>query len=234
MENIKTFDNGLGSVELQDVFGNDLAVINAARVSYGKSHDILSYEDMKLIEYLAKHKHYSPFRHCFLKFRIDMPEFVARQFYKHTIGSTWGTNNHDVHAWNEISGRYTSSHINSDAFYFPKEFRAQSKVNKQVSVVSDELDHAGYHSEIIQYCLQGLDLYNDLISEGVAREQARMVLPVNLRTQVIWTASLQAVAHFISLRNKPESQYEIQVFADAIQQLTLSHFPYSVKALLDN
>jgi thymidylate synthase (FAD) len=224
----------LGSIDLLKVYGSDLDVVRAAKVSYGNDADELDDKGTTLISFLAKNKHYSPFRHCFMQFRIDMPMFIKFQWWKHIIGSNWGLGDESNIGWNEISGRYTSKHVSIDSFYIPSHYRKQSKENKQVSEESQELDHCDIMLEVQKQCKEALSLYNDLIAEGVAKEQARIVLPLNFRTQVIWTASLQAVAHFIKLRTDKTAQYEIQLFAKKIAALAEYAFPVSMKALIEN
>ena len=227
--------DGLGSIELIETYGDDLAVVNAAKVSYGNQSTSMGEKEIKLLKFLADNNHTSPFRHCFLKFRIDMPMFVKFQWWKHIIGSNWGVGDDSNIAWNEISGRYTSKHITEESFYIPKEYRKQSEINKQASEDADnEFPHSDYEQSIKKHCEECLSLYNDLVKEGIAKEQARMVLPMNLRTQVIWTASLQAVAHFIKLRTDKNAQYEIQLFADEVKWMAETYFPHSMNALLNS
>jgi thymidylate synthase (FAD) len=220
-----------GFVELVDAMGSDLTVVNSARVSFGKRKAELSPADSKLIRYLAEHKHWSPFRHVQLQFHCKVPEFVARQWYKHVVGIAYSEAPVVDHAWNEISLRYVdASEFN---FYTPAGFRQQSENNKQAS--TDELvadaDHQ-LHDAYQAHCTNALHLYQKLIEAGVAREQARGVLPLNIYTEFYWTISLQALANFVHLRKHPGAQYEIRLFADALEQLARRVVPVSFDALM--
>ncbi|MFM7469029.1 MAG: FAD-dependent thymidylate synthase [Vampirovibrionales bacterium] len=225
-----------GFVTLLDTLGNDLTVVNAARVSFGKRKDHLEAQDVKLIDYLAKHKHWSPFRHVQLQFHCKVPEFIARQWYKHVVGiaySEGGARDID-HAWNEISLRYVDA--GAFDFYVPQVFRKQSPSNKQASM--DETlnpvlasGHTGI--EALQAHAQGcFKLYQELVASGVAKEQARMILPLSIFTEFYWTTSLQAVVNFLKLRLHEGSQYEIRCYAQALEKLVRQVAPESVDALM--
>lgn len=229
MKKIDVLDHGF--VDLVDSMGTDLTVVNSARVSFGKRKSSLSDGDCKLIEYLAEHKHWSPFRHVILQFHCKVPEFVARQWYKHVVGIAYSEGPVVDHAWNEISMRYVDA--GDFDFYQPEGFRKQSTDNKQASteeLVPDQYGNlwASYrgHSQ------QALALYRELVSKGVAKEQARGVLPLNVYTEFYWTISLQALANFIKLRQHAGAQYEIRLYADALEQLARQVVPVSLEALL--
>lgn len=206
-------------VELLSYFGNDLMVVNAARVSYGKSKDVLDEKDQKLIKYLWEHKHTAPFRHPQLQFRIECPIFVERQLFKHCIGLTS----------NSISGRYVDF---SDNYFNATELRKQSKSSKQGSegIVDDPelLEKMNKHNENCAL------LYKELCDAGVAKEQARSVLPLSLETQFIWTGSLQAYQHMWSLRLKSDTQLETRIVAqmmlDEVKKISEAPFKYSLEA----
>ncbi len=226
---INVLDHGF--VELVDSMGSDLTVVNSARVSFGKRKTELSDGDKKLIRYLAAHKHWSPFRHVMLQFHCKVPEFVARQWYKHVVGIAYSEAPTVDHAWNEISLRYVdASEFN---FYMPAGFRKQSEDNKQAS--QDELvnDPDGkLRVEYEQHCKHALDLYHQMVEHGVAKEQARGLLPLNIYTEFYWTVSLQALVNFIHLRQHPGAQYEIRLYADALEKLVEQVVPISYEALL--
>lgn len=212
-------------VRLVGHLGDDLTVVNSARVSYGKESVQLTEKDIQLIRYLAEHNHTSPFRHVQLQFHVSAPEFVARQWYKHVVGAGFTD-----HAWNEISGRYTEY---EPKFFIPKEFRVQDKKNKQSSAEplvgsSAPLAHTYYKYAINQ----SYDLYKGLMTVGVCREQARAVLPLALYTEYYWTVSLQALVNFIKLRTHQGAQLEIQKYAQAVLELALEVAPLSVDALV--
>ncbi|HEX5186714.1 MAG TPA: FAD-dependent thymidylate synthase [Nitrososphaeraceae archaeon] len=183
-------------IELLDYFGNDLMIVNAARVSFGKSKIEFDNKDEKLIKYLKEHKHTSVFRHPQLQFRIECPIFVERQLFKHQIG--WSANS--------ISGRYVDF---SDSYYVVSQFRTQSTNSKQGSGgdLSDKNNKLAlqYYYEFIEECKK---TYDKLLELGVSKEQARMVLPLALNTQFIWTGSLLAFFHLCELRLKPDAQKE--------------------------
>lgn len=221
-----------GFVELVGSLGSDLTVVNAARVSFGKRKAELSDADAKLIRYLAVHQHWSPFRHVQLQFHCKVPEFVARQWYKHVVGIAYTEVPTVDHAWNEISLRYVdASHFE---FYVPQGFRKQSEDNKQASLdetvddPGDTLKHRFRHQ-----CQEALALYEEMIVAGVAKEQARGVLPLSIYTEFYWTASLQAVVNFIKLRKHPGAQFEIREYANAIEGLTKTVVPISYAALME-
>jgi thymidylate synthase (FAD) len=210
-----------GFVRLIDHMGSDLSVVNAARVSFGKRKEVFDDADAKLIDYLASHDHTSPFRHTALTFHVKAPIFVFRQWMKHRIASEF----------NEISGRYVE--FPEDEFFVPGTFRRQAKVNKQGSegvVDGPEGDQA--RELFLGACRNAVRQYKAMIALGVCREQARCVLPLGLYSEVYWTVSLQAAAHFIRLRTDSHAQWEIQQYARAVRQVVESVFPAGLKALL--
>lgn len=219
------------TVTLIDRLGSDASVVNAARVSFGGAGNAaLSEKDVKLIEYLAKHKHYSPFRHAMLQFRIRMPEFCARQFYKHVVGIEC-TSTHPTkdHAWNEISGRYKAY----DAIYVPREWKKQHSNAKQCSGnLFDAPTQKDIGEKYEAAVRASMEAYNCLLERGVSREQARMLLPLTIMTEVVWTASLQAVHNFVVLRNAPDAQDEIRELAGLIDAAAKDAFPVSYAALV--
>ena len=184
--------------ELLNYFGNDLMVVNAARVSYGKSKDCIDQKDEKLINFLVEHKHVAPFRHAQLQFRIECPIFVERQLFKHQVGMSA----------NSISGRYVDF---SDNYFTVKSLRKQSKSSKQGS--EGELDRPDLIEKMNSLVEHSSQLYKDLCDAGVAKEQARIILPLCLETQFIWTGSLLAFMHFWALRLKSDTQEETRLLA---------------------
>ena len=210
-----------GFIEVIDSLGNDLTVVNSARVSFGKRKSVWSAADRRLVKYLAKYKHYSPFRHLQIQFHIKAPEFVMRQWYKHVVGiETTSNSSTKDHAWNEISGRY----VPVEDYYTPSVFRKQSEDNKQASegeIESQELADMIWTSTL----KSTTDAYEGLLKLGVAKEQARAMLPLSQYTEVYWTASFQAIMNFIELRNEKTSQWEIQEYARALLECTHNTFP---------
>ena len=212
MSNIEVLDKGF--VKLVDVMGSDKSIVNSARISFAKQVEEIGARDEKLIRYLWEHRHTSPFRHATLQFHIKAPLFVLRQWMKHQVGC----------AWNEVSGRYVE--FNSE-FYLPKNWREQHESNKQGSKGSvDDQEKAGL--TYVDSMHFSINRYLELLDLGVCKEQARMVLPLSLYTECYWTASLQAVMHFLELREDSHSQWEIQQYAHAIRSLSSSHFPISL------
>jgi len=225
IENI--LNDNIGELELVDAMGNDLSVVNAARISYGGGSDVYGPGDKKLINYLAANRHTSPFRHAFLSFRILAPEFVLRQWYKHVIGCSWITPEFYNHGWNEISGRYKEV---EPRFYLPPIFKSQSSNSKQAS--GDPLnEQSECYAEMVHATSTAVKAYETLIGLGVSKEQARLVLPISFYTEVIWTASLQSLAHFCSLRDHEHAQEEIREYAKALSIICKERFPDSWEAL---
>lgn len=214
----------IGSIELIDHMGNDLSVVNAARVSFDNESKSFEGKDKKLIHYLLKHKHYSPIRGVVFTFRVKCPLFLARQWWKHVIASSYSDSQQQ---WNEVSFRYVT--IDEPEFYFPTEFRAQSKDNKQGSESGDiPQKNARYLYE--RQCLASSRAYADLIELGICREQARAVLVPAVYTSFIWTVSLQALLNFISLRKGDGAQSEIQKYASAIEDIISTYVPVTMEA----
>ena len=201
-------------VTLIDKMGDDLTVVNAARVSYSKVSKSFSTQDERLIKYLADHEHWSPFAHAFLQFRIKAPVFVARQLVKHQVGLVW----------NEVSRRYVDD---EPEFYVPTSWRGRPKNSKQGSDGEVQTDEEYYN----RY-LNGCQLYYSLLlNQGVAPEQARMVLPQSTMTEWIWSGSVYAFARVCNLRCKPDTQKETEDVANEIDKLADEAFPYCWKYL---
>ena len=220
----------MSKVTYIDPMGSDLSVVNAARVSFGKQSDwmprihngepkVLQFKDDKLIKYLAKHKHYSPFNHTFVTFHVKAPIFVARQLQKH-----------EYMVWNEISRRYVD---NKPELYEPDEWRGRSADKKQGSEGVVEVMDAYFHADELGNTISQvtLDLYNNLLVEGVAPEQARMVLPQSTMTEWYWSGTMKAVHKMCSLRCKPDTQLETQIVANHIDEEMAKLFPISWEAL---
>lgn len=230
---LRRIDVDDGYVQLVDFMGSgDLAVVNAARVSFGKRKEQFEDADAKLIRYLATHKHMSPFRHMQFTFVIHTSEVVCRQLYKHQVGCgyTSGEMRESATVWNEISGRYVEFPCE---FHQVEKFRKQHKSNKQASLPDQIVDANDEALAIYQQSLKAsYDAYEKLLALGVCREQARMVLPVSFMNTLTWTASLEAVANFIRLRDHDGAQLEIRKLAVAIHELVAAVCPVSVAALL--
>ena len=200
------------NVNLIDVMGTDLSVVNAARVSFAKESSEFSDKDEKLIKYLAKHNHWSPFGHASLQFRIKAPIFVARQLVKHQVGLVW----------NEVSRRYVDD---EPEFFIPDQWRSRPENSKQ-----------GSGEEIIIYNIESTmqfvkQTYQNLLKANVAPEMARMVLPQNMYTEWYWSGTLMAFARVCNLRCKDDTQFETQHIADCIDWHLHEKFPVSWGAL---
>ena len=203
--------------------GSDLSVVNAARVSFAKEHkEFDEGKDGKLIRYLAKHDHWSPFGHGSLQFHIKAPIFVARQLVKHQVGLVW----------NEVSRRYVDD---EPEFYIPDTWRGTAENKKQGSS-DDEIDVNPYGFMVDDY-QQSLSkakwTYEELLRKGVCPEQARMVLPQSLMTEWYWSGTLYAFARVCNLRCKPDAQKETQDVGWGIDEFARELFPTSWDALRD-
>ena len=216
-----------GYIEVVDTLGDDLTPVNAARVSFGGRSDKFTEKDKRLSKFLIKHKHFSPFRHQHIQIIIKAPEFVMRQWYKHVVGiETTSSSVTKDHAWNEISGRY----IPVQEYYYPEVWRKQSDDNKQAS--EGELDDLQQKRMALVYktFMNQVEMaYETMVNSGMAKEQARIVLPLSQYTLVYWTASFQSVMNFIELRDEPTAQWEIQQYAKVLKEIMLETFPETTK-----
>ncbi len=201
------------NVELIDHMGSDLSIVNAARVSFAKLHEEFDEKsDTRLINYLAKHNHWSPFGHASMQFHIKAPVFVARQLVKHQIGLTW----------NEVSRRYVDTEVE---FYEPTEWRLAAENKKQ-----------GSSEETVKYNLApahrfAKECYENMLNMGIAPEMARMVLPQSMMTEWYWSGTLYAFARVCNLRCKPDAQKETQNVGWDIDKYARKLFPASWRAL---
>ena len=213
--------DNIGSIEVLDIFGTDLTVVNAARVSFAKESQEFDGKDAKLVQYLAKHHHTSPFFHPQIRLRIKMPIFVAREWYRHTIGF----------CRNEVSRRYVDS---AAELWIPDvtELRARDTNLKQGSKDTPVEGAEGIVDEIRNAYASCLILYDSLLDRNVAPEIARTVLPPSMYTEFIETASLAAYARLVGLRTDPHAQREIQLYAQVISDMLEPFFPVSWKALV--
>jgi thymidylate synthase (FAD) len=229
----KVLDNS-GYVRLVDTMGSDLTVVNAARVSYAKESKELTDGDIRLIEFLARENHTSPFRHAILQFEIYAPLMVARQWWKYIVGSAHQEGTGDsLDAWNESSRRYITE---EPVFYIPNpdEWRGKPANSKQGSgeVVHSDVGIEAT-SRMMDAVTTGLQDYEWALSKGVCAEQARLYLPAyGLFVRWYWTASLQSVAHFLNQRLEHDAQKEIQDYAKAIIDLVKPRFPVSIEELI--
>jgi thymidylate synthase (FAD) len=207
-------------VELLDTMGSDLTVVNAARVSFGKESHEMTEKDGKLINYLAKHHHVTPFFHPQVQMRIRMPIWVAREWFRHQIGF----------ARNEISRRYVDD---EPQFYLPTALRARDKNLKQGSKEEAPEQNDEACALIRDVVGTASNVYRALLEMNVAPELARIVLPQNMYTEFIETGSLAAYARLCKLRLDPTAQKEIQLYAEAVSEALKEKFPVSWKALVE-
>lgn len=214
--------DGIGFVELLDTFGDDLTVVNAARVSFAKESHEMTERDGKLIKYLADHNHVTPFFHPQARFRIKMPIFVAREWYRHQIGF----------ARNEVSRRYVDS---KPECWVPAiaDFRARDPKAKQGSRPEPVATAEDWHGRMDAAIVAAVDLYEAMIADGVAPEIARAVLPQSMYTEFIETGSLAAYARLCGLRLSPDAQKEIRAYAGGLSELLIPKFPVSWVSLSD-
>jgi len=224
-KSIEIYGDGIGRVDYVSHMGDDLTVVNSARVSFGVEKEELDGRDRRLINYLIKHRHTSTLEHNLVTFRFSVPLYVRSQHHRHR---TW--------SYNEISRRYTDVNIK---FYEPQGFRTQHKSNRQASnaeeLIDPEVEWGGYapcpashlvaiHNE------KSLDLFDSLIEAGVCREQARGVLPQNLYTEYYGTVNLNNLLKFIDLRTHEGAQWEIQKVAEACLEIAEHLWPVAVSS----
>lgn len=230
-----------GFVSLVDSMGTDLTVVNAARVSFAKRSDwerthvdpvtqeedvslrILSMADVKLLMYLAKHNHWTPFAHPQICLHIKAPIAIRTQFFKHKVGFVE----------NEVSRRYVKD---TPEFYIPKWRTAPTDGAKQGSSgpIQDHHEVTMLDLDYMEQCGAAIEHYNSLIQKNIAPEQARMVLPQGMYTEWFWTGSLSAYARFYRQRSDPHAQWEIRQYAEAIHTIIQDLFPYSWNVLTEN
>lgn len=212
---IYTLGDNIGFVELISVSGNDLDVVNAARVSHANESQEFTENDAKLIRYLINNNHGTPFEQNMIKVRVKAPLFVSTQWLRHRVG--W--------SYNFISDRYV---ICSEEFYTPKFWRYQDHKNRQGSVGEFENEQLiKIYQDSLDYSLKA---YKELIKNGVSREMARGVLPHCKYTGFIATCNLRSLMHFLSLRLDKHAQWETRQYAQAMFDLVKDHFPVSLAA----
>lgn len=204
-------------VELLNIMGDDLMVVNVARVSFGKQSSEMTDKDIRLLNYLYQHKHISPWRHPQLQFRITCPIFVERQLFKHQIGMSA----------NSISGRYVDF---SDTYWEPSKLRLQAVDSKQGS--SEEINRSDLIIKMNDVVKYAKETYKELIDQGIAKELARTILPLSLNTTFIWTGSMLAFLHLFELRLKPDAQEETRLVAQQMLDLVkqTGKFEHTLKA----
>lgn len=203
-----------GFVRLVDFMGGDEAVVQAARVSFGQGSKGEE-RDRKLVHYLMEHGHHTPFEHAVFKFHVKCPLFVARQWFRHRWSS-----------FNEISGRYTEM---KDEFYRPARWRTQKGKDYRYEELPAERA-AGISETLESHYRDVYALYERLLAEGVAKEQARIVLPLALYTQFYWTVNARSLFNFLKLRTDQHAQHEIRAYAERIVEIFREKMPWSYEA----
>ncbi|HET6656864.1 MAG TPA: FAD-dependent thymidylate synthase [Gaiellaceae bacterium] len=218
-ESIQVLDHGF--VRLDDAMASDLSVVNAARVSFARRKDVMEESDAGLIRFLMRERHGTPFEHNAFRFHIRAPIFVAREWFRHRIGS-----------FNEFSMRYAKA---TDEFYVPAPEDVRSQVGKpgaySFEPVDDELAQAT-RDELAAVYAAAYAAYERLVEQGVARELARAVMPVGAYTEFYWTVNARALMNFVSLRAAETAQREIRRYADAVEQLFAERMPVTHEAFV--
>ncbi len=205
-----------GFVDLIDCMGDDLSIVRAARVSYGKNITDPD-KDKKLIKFLLNNEHGTPFEHTALTFHIKAPIFVVRQWMRHRIGNSY----------NEISGRYTEM---KEEFYIPAQLRTQVGKNYQYETLVDSVNSI---EKIEKHYDDTFNLYKELLAAGVAKEQARAVLPLGMYTEMYWTVNVRSLMNFITLRLDDHAQEEIREYAAALLEYFKDKFPWTAEIFLE-
>lgn len=220
-----------GYVRLVDQLGSDLSIVNAARVSYDKESNELSERDKKLLSFLWKEGHTSPFRHAAITFEIYAPLMVARQWWKYAVSST---HIDDQNGWNESSRRYITE---NEEFYIPLPLQWRSKPENSKQGSGDPVDAeigAKYYKALIDISEKSLSLYKEALDDGIAPEQARLLLPAySMYVRWRWTVSLQGIMTFLQQRLPHDAQSEIRDYALAVKEIVNMSFPETYKVVFD-
>lgn len=217
-----------GYIRKVDTLGDDLTVVNAARVSYAKESNEYTEKDDKLLQFLLREKHYSPLRHCAITFEVYAPLIIARQWWKYAVGSA---HTDDQLGWNESSRRYITE---KEEFYVPPadSWRTKPENSKQGSGEPLPLEHGKKWTERLEHhYINAHTLYQIALQEGIAPEQARLFLPAyGLYVRWRWTASLQSLLHFLEERLEEHAQYEIRQYAAAVENIVKENYPRTYTA----
>ena len=212
-----------GSVRLDGALADDLSVVNAARVSFARRKAEMDESDTGLVRFLMRERHGTPFEHNAFRFHVRCPIFVAREWFRHRIGS-----------YNEFSMRYAEAR---DEFYVPAAEDVRTQVGKPGSYTFEQVDAAlaaATRAEVEASYAAAFATYQRLVDQGIAREVARAVLPVGIYTEFFWTVNARALMNFLSLRNAETAQREIRRFAEAVEQLFAETMPVTHAAFLGN
>ena len=217
---ISTLDKGF--IELTDHCADDLSVVNSARVSFNSTVEEMSERDEGLIRFLMRERHGTPFEHNYFRFRVKAPLFVFREWHRHRVG----------HSYNEWSARYS---VMAPEFYIPESVVTQT--GKPGSYNFEQLDEESastYRKWLLDSCTLAYDIYERSLELGVARQQARAVLPVNLYSEMIWSCNARSLMHFLSLRNSPNAQAEIREYAQAAELIFRDLMPVTCESFISS
>lgn len=212
-----------GHVRLESAIGGDLSVVNSARVSFATQHETFEDSDGPLINYLMRERHGTPFEHNSFTFNVKCPLFVAREWQRHRMGS-----------FNEWSARY--SKLNPE-FYIPEYMNVRTRVGKPGRYTYEPVEEGvarDFQRKLLYNSNEAFGYYQDALDLGIAPEQARMFLPVNIYTQFYWTVNARSMMNFLSLRNAPTAQWEIQQYAKAVEQIFELHMPVTHASFVSN
>lgn len=215
---LKVLDHGF--VRLDGYMADDKSVVNSARVSFGRRVDQMDKGDVALLQFLLNNNHMTPFEHNAFRFHIQAPIFVAREHFRHRIGS-----------FNEFSGRYA---VFPPTFYVPEPQHVRTQVGKPGSYtfekIIDETIIENFRQSVIKHSELSYNLYEESIKIGVAREIARIYLPTNYYTQYYWTINARSLMNFLSLRMGNDAMWEIREYANAVDKLFAEKMPVTHEA----
>ena len=220
--------DGISELRLVQVMGSDLDVVNDARASFNRKRDVIDERDRQLIRFLIKERHTSPLRGIVFKFEMKMPLYIARQWYKHHVASSY---KEEQDGWNEASYRYLDASGENADFYTPPVFHYQSESNRQASAGNLPSDEDKKAQEIYEQALAATNkAYEDLRKLGVCKQEARGILPACVYTRVRWTVSAHALLWFVQLRSAEGAQTEIQKYSNALRELVMPYIPETIAA----
>lgn len=220
-EEIRVLDHGF--IRLDGCMADDLSVVNAARVSFGKRKEVMDGGDEKLISFLMRERHGTPFEHNSFRFHIKAPLFVFREWQRHRIAS-----------YNEMSGRYVK--FENPDFYIPDEFRQRIEGTKPGAYQFEKWRGNQNQAKalMLRHYEDSVDLYNHFTNNGMATEHARIVLPLALYSEMYWTTNARSIMNFLSLRNDDQALYEIRQYAMVVEQLVAEEMPTTIVAFREN
>jgi len=218
-EEIRVLDHGF--VRLDDAMADDLSVVNSARVSFGRRKTEMDDTDVKLINYLMVNRHGTPFEHNSFRFHIKAPIFVAREWFRHRIGS-----------FNEFSTRYAE--VREPDLYIPSEFRTQVGKPGAYSFEPWKGNRDKIVALILRDAQDSIDMYNHMIQQGIAREQAAEQLPLRMYTEFYWTVNARSLMNFINLRNSEHARMEIREYAMVVESIWAERMPVTAEAFRNN